>query len=97
MNKQKIISGVALVILAVAFVALLPHLLDIVMFFLLAGIIPGTTHSIGAGWMFIVSMGLFGFVVANLAARYTLRRANQSDRKTPTFADNLPWKRFRQI
>lgn len=97
MSKQTILFCISASAIAIALVGIIPRLLDGLMFFLLAGIIPGTTHTIGAGWMFVISMGLIGFIVANLIARYVLRNSATIERTLPDFTDNLPWKRFTQI
>lgn len=97
MGKHIILFSITATMLVIVAISILPRLLDGIVFFLLAGIVPGTSHVIGAGWMFVISLGLFGFVVSNLAARYVQRRLSDSGHKAPTFADNLPWKRFNRI
>lgn len=97
MSKRTIPFCISASAIALALFGIAPRILDVVMFFLLAGIIPGTTHTVGAGWMFVISVGLIGFIITNLIARYALRKSDTIRRSLPTFTDNLPWKRFTQI
>lgn len=97
--KLRVFKSIGIMVLFVALISAMPHLLDIVMVFVIAGEIPGTHHSIGAEWMFFGTLLLAALVTLRIVygMRATDKTKHSTEHHSSAYADNLPTRRFHSI